>query len=126
MKNAPTLSAAEWEVMHVVWDHHPVTAQEVAEGLGPRRKRSLATVKTLLARLLKKGVVDFDLEGKRYLYRPIVSRERCVRGESETFLERVFEGSTSPLVAHFLERGKLSPAEIRKLRDLLRDLERGR
>ena len=54
------------------------------------------------------------------MYRPLVRREECVDAASESFLERVFGGSLEPMLAHFVQRDKLSPEELRELRRLLK------
>jgi predicted transcriptional regulator len=71
------ISDAEWEVMQVVWRRRSVTAAEVIEALVPRTGWSHRTVRTLLARLVDKGVLAVEQEGHRYRYRPLVSRTRC-------------------------------------------------
>ena len=73
----------------------------------------------MLKRLVKKGALKFQAEGKRYLYRPAVTREACVRVESRSFVQRVFGGQVSSVLAHFVEDSKLSKEEIEKLRRLL-------
>ena len=124
METPPRISEAEWDVMRVVWERHPITAQEVARALDPHRDWSARTVKTLLARLVKKGALGFESEGQRYRYHPLVSRGECVRVESESFLQRVFGGAASPLLAHFVREGRLSPEEFAELRRLLEEEER--
>ncbi len=124
MPKPPSISAAEWDVMHVVWERGTATAQEVHEALGGGRRWSPRTVKTLLSRLVKKGALRFEVEGKRYLYKARVSREQCVRAESRSFIERVLGGSASPLLATFVREKKLSPEEIEELRALLDEQER--
>jgi BlaI family penicillinase repressor len=89
-RRVPRISDAEWEVMRVVWDRHPVDAGAVAEELCARRDWSDRTVKSLLSRLVRKGALGFDLDGKRYLYRPLVKREACVR-ESDLSAEEIAE-----------------------------------
>lgn len=125
MTPSPTISGAEWDVMRVVWEHTPCTAREVADHLVDQKRWSDRTVKTLLGRLVKKGVLSFEAEGKRYRYFPLVTQEQCVAAESSSFLDRVFDGSASPLLAHFLQRSRLSPQEIEELRALLEDQEEG-
>lgn len=120
----PRISEAEWAVMEVLWASAPATARDVHAALGSDRDWTLHTVKTLLARLLDKGALDHEVEGKRYLYSPAVSREECVREESRSFLERVHRGEASPLLARFLGEGKLSRREIRQVRALLDRLEK--
>ncbi len=121
--DVPRISGAEWQVMHVIWDEHPVSAAEVARRIGPERGWSLHTVKTLLARLTRKGVLSFEVQGKRYLYRPKLDRDTCVAAESESFLDRVFHGSPSPLLAHFLRKKRLSSQDIAELKSMLAEME---
>lgn len=121
MTDAPRISDAEWEVMNRIWSGHPATAQEVHEDLGPRRGWSDRTVKTLLTRLVKKGVLGHESSGRRYLYHPLVSRDACLRVESRSFLDRVAGGSVSPLLAWFVKEGELGEKEVRELRRLLEE-----
>jgi BlaI family penicillinase repressor len=121
MRTVPRISDTEWEVMRVVWAQAPCSAGMIIETLmhgdsswHPR------TVKAFLNRLVRKGVLGFSKEGRAYVYKPLVREEDCVDAASESFLERVFGGSMKPMLAHFVERKKLSREEIRELRRLLR------
>ena len=124
MKRKPRISETEWEIMKVVWAQAPCPAGEIIEALRqadpswhPR------TAKAFLNRLVKKKALGFSKEGRAYVYRPLVRREECVDAASQSFLERVFGGSLKPMLAHFVERDKLSPDEIRELRRLLKERE---
>ena len=124
MKKTPRISETEWEIMKLVWAKAPCSAGELIAHLQqtdpswhPR------TVKAFLNRLVKKKVLGFSKEGRAYVYRPLVRQEECVDAASDSFLERVFGGSLKPMLAHFVERDKLSADEIRELRRLLRDAE---
>jgi len=125
MGEVPRISDAEWEVMQVVWANHPITAGAVARRIATRRDWSSRTVKTLLSRLVGKGALDYEVDGKRYLYHPAVTREECVREASRSFLDRVFGGNARPALLHFVEESDLSAAEIRKLKRLLDGKEGG-
>ena len=120
MKRVPRISESEWQVMKVVWAKAPCSAGEVIESLS-KADPTLhpKTIKTFLNRLASKKALGFRKEGRSYLYRPLVSESQCVDAASESFLDRVFGGSLKPMLAHFVERKKLSAAEIRELRDLL-------
>ncbi len=110
--------------MLLLWKRAPRLASEVASDLAPDHDWSERTVKTMLARLVKKGALTATPEGKRYLYEPAVSREACVRRETRSFLDRVFGGSASPLLAHFVREGQLDEGQLDELRDLLKEEER--
>ena len=117
---AAKISAAEWEVMNVVWATNPITASKVLEALQPEKDWALKTVNTFLARLVEKGVVSARRNGKANVYRPLIGRDACVTSESEHFLHRVFQGAAGSLVQHFCERAELTPEEISELEQLLR------
>ncbi|MBI4026982.1 MAG: BlaI/MecI/CopY family transcriptional regulator [Verrucomicrobia bacterium] len=124
MNDTPKLSDAEWEVMNVVWKKFPVTANEVVANLARQKSWKPGTVKTFLKRLLDKKALRFDLEGKRYLYRPKVAREKCVRMESRSFLERVFRGAAAPMLVHFVKKTRLAPLEIEEIKQILAEKEK--
>ena len=119
MAQLPTISDAEWDVMQVLWDASRLTANEVVERVRARRNWNPRTVKTLLNRLMRKGALGFEREGKRYRYFPRVSREECIRSESRSFVDRVFGGALGPMLAHFVNEEPLTPDEIRQLRELI-------
>jgi len=119
MPKSPGISEAEWDVMKVVWDHEPVAASDVADKLAAEREWHPQTVKTMLTRLVAKGALTYRPEGKRYLYRAKISRDACVRQESRSFLSRVFDGSVTPAVVHFLTHSKLSDDELKQLRRII-------
>lgn len=117
------ISEAEHAVMEVLWDEAPLTAAEVHERIDPARGWSDRTVKTMLSRLLGKGVLSHDEDGRRYLYRPTVARADYVAVESRRLVDRLFGGRITPLVAHLAERDELSDADIAEIEALLKALK---
>ena len=65
------------------------------------------------------GAVRYEVDGPRYIYRAAVTRKRCVRDESRSFLERVFGGDVGSLLVHYVRESKLEPQELEDLRRLL-------
>ena len=120
---AERISEAEHAVMEVLWEEQPLTAAEVAERAGPKRGWSVHTVKTLLSRLLAKGAITHDADGRRFLYRPVIEREAYVGRESEKLVDRLFGGRVTPLIAHLAERRALSAEDIAELEALLKELK---
>jgi BlaI family penicillinase repressor len=117
------ITAAESQIMDILWRRGPLTADEiVAEVAGPQGWGE-ATVKTLINRLLKKKAVASERESGRHRYRAVTQRADYVQTESQGLLDRLFEGSLTPLVAHFAQHRKLKPDEIKRLRKLLEDLD---
>ncbi len=120
------ISEAESVVMDVLWRRHPLAAEEVVSALGDAQQWQEATIKTLLNRLLKKGAITAEKDGRRYLYAPVLRREDWVLDESESLLERLFGGRVAPLVAHFSQHRKLSRKDIAELRQLLEEIDDGK
>ena len=117
------IGEAEYAVMEVLWEEAPLTAAEVAERVPEERGWSLATVKTMLSRLLAKGVLTHEEEGRRYLYRPAVAREDYIAEESTRLLDRMFAGRVTPLVAQLAARDRLSAKDIEEIEALLKELK---
>jgi len=117
------VSEAESIVMDVLWREHPRTADDVVAALAEAQDWQEATIKTLLNRLLKKGAIAAEKDGRRYLYTPVLKREDWLIDESESLLDRLFGGRVAPLVAHFSEHRKLSRKDIAELRKLLEEID---
>ena len=120
MKKLPKISDAEWLVMNVVWKHPSCTAQEIIDLLATSNDWGPATVKTLINRLLNKKALTFEKTGKLYHYRAAVNEEDCRIAETKSLLDRVFDGSFSPMLAHFVKSKQLKPSEIAELEKILR------
>lgn len=117
------ISGAESLVMEALWRRSPLAAEEIFAEVGEAQGWAGATLKTLLNRLLNKGVVSAQKDGRRYLYRPLVARDDYVESESQGLLDRLFDGRLAPLVSHFSERQKLSPQDIADLKRLIAELD---
>jgi BlaI family transcriptional regulator, penicillinase repressor len=118
-----SISDAESVVMDVLWQRAPQTADEVVAALAKSTEWQEPTIKTMLNRLLRKGVIAAERDGKRYLYRPLIKRADYVHSESKTLLDRLFDGRVAPLVAHFSERRKLSKKDLEELKKLIGELD---
>ncbi len=121
----PSISDSEWLVASVVWAEEGLTAAEIAARLGSRVSWKQKTVNTFLARLAAKGILAARVDGRAYRYFAKIPRERCVRRESESFLQRVFGGAAAPMLAHFCETAELSDDEVERLRKILKQKRRG-
>ncbi|WP_200883086.1 BlaI/MecI/CopY family transcriptional regulator [Massilia sp. BSC265] len=121
---AINISDAESHVMEVLWRAPgPVVAEQVVVALSESQHWQTATVKTLLNRLLKKGAIAAQKDGRRFLYTAVLPRQAWVARESESLLQRLFGGRVAPLVAQLGKQDKLSPTDIRELRELLDSLD---
>lgn len=120
------ISDAESLVMEVLWTRSPRSAEDVVAELAQSQQWQEATIKTLLNRLLNKGAIRAEKDGRRYSYSPVLKREDWVHGQSRSLLNRLFDGRVAPLVAHFSEKGKLSKKDIAELRKLIEGFDNER
>jgi BlaI family penicillinase repressor len=126
MARVPKITESEWRVMKALWAAPlPVGAYDIVQELSKTEHWQPETIKTLLNRLVKKGALGFKKYKNLYLYFALVSEAECIRAESETFLERFFDGALEPMLAHFVEEHPLTPAQIRELKKIL-DKKEGR
>ena len=117
------ISNAEFEVLDVLWDGYPTTSSDIVERLNQKKPWHDKTVKTLLSRLVKKGVVDFDKAQRQYLYRPLIAREDYTKKEATSFVSRIFKGKVAPLVAGFANQNSLSQQDVDELKALIKQWE---
>ncbi|WP_077147881.1 BlaI/MecI/CopY family transcriptional regulator [Sphingopyxis sp. KK2] len=120
---AERASESEMQILSALWDEAPQSATDLAENVGAANGWTLATVKTLVARLVQKGAVTAEAQGRRFLYSPAVDRADAVGDESQRFVDRLFGGRVSPLIAHLAEREALSDTDIAEIEALLRKLK---
>ena len=123
MRTHISISESEWTVMKIIWNEPPRTLQDVLSGL-KHTDWSTTTIQTYLARLVKKGALTTQRQGKGYLYYPAVSEDDCQLAESRNFLNRVYNGSLSQMVKGFVKSGGLSADELSELKKLIDEQEK--
>ena len=121
-----SISEAESEVMKALWAAGEATAEDLIAAVAGPQGWAEATVRTLINRLLTKGALSAEREGRRYRYRPVLTRAQWLDEQSTSVLDRLFGGRVAPLVAHFGEQGRLSRRDIEELRKLIEDFDDGR
>jgi predicted transcriptional regulator len=117
------ISGAESQIMEALWRRGPLTPDGIVAEVGDEQGWAPGTVKTLITRLLRKAAIEGAREPQGYFYRPLISRETYVRDESQSLVDRLFDGEAAPLVAHFAEHRALTPKDIPLLKKLIADLE---
>jgi len=115
----PTLSEAQLEIMHVIWEHGECSVATVWKTLHERRGISRNTIHTLIVRLEEKGWLSHSEATGGFLYRATVSRRRAQRGTVEKMVQTVFNGSAEGLVLALLEGDTLSKSEAGRIRQLI-------
>jgi predicted transcriptional regulator len=122
--SAPRISEAELQVMQLLWEDGPLDAVELARKIPSDRSWSLATVKTLLSRLVAKGAVSTKPQGRKFIYAPLLEREQVAARQANRLVERLFGGRVSPLVAQLVEQREIDPEDLAELEQLIRDLRK--
>ncbi len=118
-KKFPQISDSEWLVMRIVWAQAPVTANQVVEALSGSTAWKPKTIMTLLRRLVDKGAVGYQKQGRSYMHYPLVEEKDCARKERHSFLSRVYGGALKPMLVSFIQEGELSDEELVELRQIL-------
>ena len=124
MKNKSlTLTDAELEIMHVVWELDNATVREVHERLNQRRTLAYTTVMTMMNILEEKGHLTRSKQGRAYRYEPVRPKSQVISGMVDDFVGKVFEGSARPLVLGLVEERKLSEKDLEEIARLIKEVE---
>jgi BlaI family penicillinase repressor len=115
----PSISEAEWEVMNVLWEKAPQTANEIILSLQKKTDWKPKTVRTLLDRLVQKKVVGVNQNQKLYTFFPLYSQDECQQAEAQSFIKRIYGGALKSVLVHFIEEQSLSDDDIKELRSIL-------
>jgi len=118
------ISESELDILAVLWVDAPLSAVDIAARISARRAWSPTTVKTMLSRLVDKGALASEAQGRRFLYRPLIERDRLAGAQAGRLIDRLFGGLVSPLVAHLAERRDLEPEDLAALEQLIKDLRK--
>ena len=117
------LGRLELQIMNVVWDKGKATVHDVKNALS-RRKPAYSTILTMMRKLEAKGYLEHEVDGRTYVYRPLISQQAVRQGVLGDLVERLFEGSTSLLLTSLVEQNRISENELRQIRKLIE--ERGK
>lgn len=107
--------------MKVVWEFGTATVRDVYETLLTRRKIAYTTVMTMMKIMEDKKYLKRRLEGRAYVYEGTRPKKQMIREMVSEFINRVFNGSAEPLVAHLVEERRLSDKELKKITKIIRE-----
>jgi len=119
----PKISVSEWRIMKLIWEKSPRSANDIITELKGVVDWQPKTIKTLLNRLVTKGALSFDKEGRSYLYFPKVSEDECQREERKSFLNRVYNDSLKPMLAAFIDDETMTKDDIEELKKIIEQKE---
>ena len=114
------LTEAEWSIIKAVWEHEPCTAPAIQEKLHRATDWTYSTVRTLMDRMVVKGVLKARKEGKLTIYHSVVTRAQAQRGELFYALKHAFNGALTPMVQCLLENNDLDVDELQKLESFIK------
>ncbi|WP_312314389.1 CopY/TcrY family copper transport repressor [Streptococcus parasuis] len=110
-----TISAAEWQVMRVLWAQPGTTSQEIIQALQEGFDWQATTVKTLLGRLRKKNYLRMAKETSKYHYYPLISEEEHLQGQVELLLATICSTKQGQLVEKLLDTGTFSQKSLENI-----------
>ena len=120
-----TPSENEWVIMEVLWESEtPLTASQIIEKLKGIKEVSPKTIRVLINRLLKKGIIDYTVDAhdsRGYHYFSVKSREACLDEKSARFVNSYFKGNPLGMVAVLVENRRFSDEQIDDLIQILKD-----
>ena len=119
MSNLPQISEAEFEVMKIVWKYAPISTNEITERLTKTTTWSPKTIQTLIKRLVTKGALSYEKQSRVFVYTPLVGESEYIGQESNSFLNRFYDGDITAMLSAYIKNDKLSESEIETLRSLL-------
>ena len=126
MKSLPQISEAEFEVMKIVWKYAPISTNEITDRLVKTTTWSPKTIQTLIKRLVTKGVLSYEKQSRVFVYTPLVGEAEYITQQSNTFLDRFYNGNITAMLSSYLDNDRLSESEIDELYSLLSNNEKRR
>ncbi len=119
-KEVIELTRAEWAIIKAVWNNEPCAAPAIQEKLFKQTKWAYSTVRTIMDRMVAKGLLSAEKAGSVTLYRSAVTREQAQRSELRYALKHAFNGALTPMLQCLLEAGELSEAELAEIEGLIK------
>lgn len=126
--NPPTVTTSltdlQLAIMRILWDRAEATVLEVQERLRPERDLAQTTIATLLSRLEKRAVIAHRLDGRQFVYRPLVSEQDVRRSMVSELTELLFDGSPAALMSHLLGSRDIDPGDLDRVKRMIAEAEK--
>ena len=120
-----SLTDLQFAIMRILWERSEATVLEVQTGLRPERDLAQTTIATLLSRLEKRGVVEHRLEGRQFVYRPLVTEQEVRRSMVSELTALLFDGSSAALMSHLLHSRDMEPGDLDHVKRMIAEAEQG-
>ncbi len=114
------LTEGEWAIIQAVWKNEPCAAPAVQEKLETRKNWTYSTVKTMMDRMVTKGLLKTERMRNLILYRSVVTRIQAQKSEIKRTVKRAFDGALTPMMQFLLNNHKLSQKQLNELERLIK------
>jgi BlaI family penicillinase repressor len=118
------LTEAEWAIIQTVWENEPCAVPTIQEELEAQKNWHYSTVKTLMDRMVTKGLLTTERFRNLNLYRSAITRVQAQKGEIMRAVKRAFNGALTPMMQFMLDEHKLSQKQLAELESLIRKKRR--
>ena len=119
------LTEAEWAIIKAVWEGEPCTAPQIQAKLRRKTSWAYSTVRTLMDRMVRKGLLAADKKEHLTRYRSVVTREQAQRSELLYALKHACNGGLTPMVQCLLDTNEMSADELAELEALIKAKKEG-
>ena len=114
------LTEGEWAIIQAVWDNEPCAAPTVQETLEAQKNWTYSTVKTMMDRMVTKGLLTTERIRNLILYRSAITKKQAQKGEIMRALKRAFNGALTPMMQFLLDNNELSSEQLSELEALIK------
>lgn len=116
------LPDAELEVMKVIWSNNtPISTKEVKDYLDEKRPWNISALQTLLNRLISRGFLSSDKQGKNRYYEPLISEDSYLATENKSFLEKLNSNSLKKFVASLYNSQSITNEDLAELKEFIEE-----
>lgn len=119
-KKVYELTEGEWAILTIIWEHEPCAAPSVQEELEGRKNWTYSTVKTMMDRMVSKGLLKKEQIRNLFLYRSVITKKQAQRGEIMRTMKRAFDGALTPMMQFLLDSDTLSQQQLTELEALIK------
>jgi|SRR5712671_3339925 BlaI family penicillinase repressor len=124
-KNRPELTEAEWAIIKAIWAGEPCTAPVIQQRLEKETRWTYSTVRTLMDRMVGKGLLTADKARNVTIYRSAITRAQAQQGELLYALKHAFNGALTPMVQCLLDTRDLTAADLAEIEALVKARKKG-
>ena len=120
----PDLSDGEWVIIKALWEREPCTAPDIQEALQTTKNWTYSTVRTMMDRMVVKGLLKTERIRHLTIYRSVLTRAQAQRADLLQTIKRAFNGALTPMLQCLLDTGEVTPGELAEMERLIKEKRR--